>query len=230
MTTQRTSNTRTSREITTTRRSTGLASLRWSAVALLVALSAIVPATGSAQAHARYERSVPVDGAVVTESPARVDVWFSQEMARREGLPTMVVVNESGDTIADQAVLDDDDRTHMYIEMPPELPDGRYTVIWHNLSDVDGDEAQGAFHFVIDRAATPTPAGPTFIDSIVGGSITPIAIEPQPTETPTPSPAAAPASRGGGNGVPIWALVLGIVSGTAVGGGIGLALGRRPGG
>jgi methionine-rich copper-binding protein CopC len=206
------------------------ASLRWSAAALLLAFATFALFTGSAEAHARYERSVPRDGAVVTESPGRVDVWFTQELARRGGLPTMVVVNESGDTIADEAVLDDDDRTHMYVELPPDLPDGRYTVIWHNLSDSDGDEARGAFHFFIDRAATPTPAEPTFTDTIVEGPVTPIVTEPQPTETPTPSPTVAPATGEGGNGVPVWVLVLGIVSATVLGGGVGLALGRRPGG
>lgn len=193
---------------------------------LAVALAGLVLSTGSAGAHANYERSEPADGATVAESPGRVDVWTSQEMSRSEGLPTMIVVNESGDVVSEEdAVLDDADRTHMYVELPPSLPDKRYTVIWHTLSDEDGEEAQGAFHFYVGAATdgvdtpapvdTPEPTAPPAATSV-------------PTESP--EPAATPAAAGGdddGGDVPLWALALGIVGGAVVGAVFGVVMGLR---
>lgn len=195
-------------------------------VALLLAGLALPAAP--AHAHARYERSEPADGAVLDQSPPRVDAWFSQEMRRSGGLPTMVVASESGDVIADDAVLDNADRTHMYVELPPALPDGRYTVIWHNLSDEDGDEAQGAFHFFVGEPATEGSPTTTAAPS------PPATAGPEPTATSPPErplPTAVPAPLGeggdGGDGVPVWALIAGIIGGAAAGAGGGLALGAR---
>lgn len=167
-----------------------------------------------ASAHSGYERSEPGDGAVVAESPARVDVYFGQEMARSGGLPTMIVVNNSGDQVDLGATLDDNDRKHLYAGLAPSLPDGRYTVIWHTLSDEDAEEAQGAFHFYIG-------AGPS------GDSPAPAATVAQ---TPPPAPGSATpaaASTGDGGGIPAWALVLGIFAGALVGGAGGVFAGRR---
>ncbi|MEX0799840.1 MAG: copper resistance protein CopC [Dehalococcoidia bacterium] len=190
---------------------------------LAVALAGLVLSTGSAGAHANYERSEPGDGATVAESPERVDMWTSQEMSRSQGLPTMIVVNEAGDVVSEgDAVLDDADRTHMHVELPPSLPDKRYSVIWHTLSDEDGEEAQGAFHFFVGAAAD-------------GGSPTPALTEEPtapPDETPvataSPQPTATPAGDDGDGGdVPLWALALGIVGGVVVGAVFGVVIGLR---
>lgn len=193
----------------------------------LVAMAAagLLLSSGSASAHANYERSEPADGAVLAESPDRVDMWTTQEMRRSEGLPVLTVVNESGDVLnEDGSTLDDADRTHVYAELPPALPDGRYTVIWHSLSDEDGEEAQGAFHYYVGE-------GPA------GGAATPAPDETaEPTapaaETPTTEPAATPTlepsadADDGGDGLPVWALALGIIGGGVVGGGGGFLLAR----
>ena len=116
----------------------------------------------SASAHANYESSTPADGEVVPEGPERVDVFYSQEVARSGGLPILFVANQSGDVIADEAVLDDEDRTHISIELPPALPDGRYTVIWHTLSDEDARGGAGRVPLLYrERARRRTPEGGT---------------------------------------------------------------------
>jgi hypothetical protein len=151
----------------------------------------------------------------VAEGPAQVDVFFGQEMARSGGLPSLVVVNNSGDQVDLGAELDDADRTHIFAPLAPALPDGRYTVIWHTLSDEDGEEAQGAFHFFIGDAGT-------------SGTTT-----PQPTlpDNETPEATAAPGQPAtdddGDDGVPVLASVAGVVVALAAGTGIGLALRRR---
>lgn len=132
------------------------------------------------QAHADYERSEPGDGASVASSPPRVDVWFGQEIRRSGGLPTLTVVNKSGDTVSRNSVLDDRDRTHMSAELGSSLAPGRYTVIWRTLSDGDGEEAEGAFHFYVgvesplepSVAASQSTAAPSI--ATVPSTITPI--------------------------------------------------------
>lgn len=191
------------------------AAIAWLLLASLCGLLAgLVSGTSPASAHARYDHSDPADGATLASSPQRVNVWFAQDVRRAGGLPTLIVVNESGDTVSLNAVLDDNDRTHMYADMPPALPPGRYTVIWHTLSDDDGEEAQGAFHFYVGVSGSPTPA------------TTPTAAATTPTATTTATP-ATPTSGGGDSGVPVWGLVLGVVGGIVLGAGAATAAGRR---
>jgi methionine-rich copper-binding protein CopC len=195
-------------------------------VALLVCLSgggAWLASAPAAQAHANYERSQPRDDETLAEPPERVDVWFTQEIRRSEGLPTLIVVNESGDEVQADAVLDDDDRTHMYAELPPALPPGRYTVIWHTFSDEDGEKAQGAFHYFVGE-------GPSIDDTVIPLESPAATEEPTAGPTPTPEPTAASAdddSEGGNDGVAVWLFVVGIVGGAVVGAGGGMLLGRR---
>ena len=191
---------------------TARAFARASLFGLVVAAAAL--AVASVEAHAYYERSEPADGAVLAESPLRVEVWFSQEMRRSGGLPTLEVVNFAGDVLSEPAVLDDDDRTHVSAALPPSLPNGRYTVIWHNLSDEDNDEARGAFHFYVGE-------GPDTASEIAP---TPSA-GPPPAPTPAPPPAAMD-----DDGWPVWLLALvWAVAGGVVGAAATLAVRRRAG-
>ncbi|HZP26598.1 MAG TPA: copper resistance CopC family protein [Dehalococcoidia bacterium] len=186
------------------------------AIAFVALLAGLVLAAGPAAAHARYDHSDPADGASLASSPARVNVWFAQDVRRAGGLPTLIVVNETGDTVNLNAVLDDRDRTHMYADMPPALPSGRYTVIWHTLSDEDGEEAQGAFHFYIGVTAPSTPSVPTSTGTAR-------------LATPNPTPTPSQNSGGGGSNknVPLWGLALGIVGGAIGGAGLATVVGRR---
>lgn len=186
-----------------------------SAIILALLLAALLTGGGQrAFAHAGYQDSTPADGETVSESPERVDVFFGQEIARQGGLPTMTVVNVFGDTIADEPVLDDTDRKHMYVDLPAALGTGRYTVIWHTLSDEDGEEAQGAFHFFVGEASGETTSATT----------TPAAA------TVSPPPTVIDVGAGdGGNDVPLWALIGGVAASLAAGLGVGVALAaRRP--
>ena len=186
------------------------AALAATAIALLALLALHAPGVS---AHARYDHSTPADGEVVATAPTKVDVFFGEEVQRANGLPTLVVVDDTGDVVDKGAVLDDNDRTHMSAELNDSLENGRYTVIWHTVSADDGEEAQGAFHFYIGAAPTPVPS-----DSAASG-------------TATASPAAStPATKNDdGDDIPIWGLIVGIIGGVVVGGGGGLLLGRRSG-
>lgn len=193
----------------------------WAAAILLAAAAALLTVL-AASAHAKYERSEPADGAVLAQPPSRVDVYFSQEMTRSGGLPSLVVVNDVGDRVDLGAKLDDNDRKHIYADLAPALPPGRYTVIWHTLSDEDAEEAQGAFHFYVGPG--PSGAPPAAPVATTAPAATPAAA----TLAATAGPAAAEA--GGDSSLPIWALVAGIAGGLLAGGAGGYGLARRSGG
>ncbi len=194
----------------------------WAAAILLAAGATLLTVLG-ASAHAKYERSEPADGAVLAESPPRVDVYFSQEMTRSGGLPSLVVVNDVGDRVDLGAKLDDNDRKHIYAELAPALPPGRYTVIWHTLSDEDAEEAQGAFHFYVGTG--PSGASPATPAATTAPPATVAAATPAGTAAPAPAP-----DEGGDDGIPIWALIMGVFGGLLVGGAGGYGFARRSGG
>ncbi len=193
------------------------------AAALILPLAAafvvllLMPAV-RASAHADYDHSTPADGAVLTSSPATLDVYFKENAAASGGgLPLLIVLNDTGDPVdtgtfaAPSGKLDDNDRTHMSDTLQANLPEGRYTVIWHTISADDGAEAEGAFHFYIGGAVTPVPTA-------APGSPTPVPSIPAVTPAP---------SSGSSSDIPIWGLMVGIVGGVVVGGGGGLLFGRR---
>ena len=198
----------------TTRSSAHLSAVSASAIVLALLAALFMGGGQRAFAHAGYEESTPADGETVTESPARVDVFFGQEIARQGGLPTMIVVNAFGDLIADEPVLDDTDRKHIYVDLPAALGTGRYTVIWHTLSDEDGEEARGAFHFFVGEAPAGTASATT----------KPVAA------TASPPPTVIDAGGGDdGNNVPLWALIGAVAASLVAGLGVGVALAaRRP--
>jgi methionine-rich copper-binding protein CopC len=194
-----------------------IASLIALPAALLLIWSTVV------MGHARYERSEPADGAVMPQSPPRVDVYFTQEVRRSGGLPTLLVVNDTGDAIQTQVVLDDANRTHMYALLAPSLPPGRYTVIWHTLSDEDGEEARGAFHFFVGGGPTTgqTPSPPaTGLPSSPSASAIPSGSVP-------PIVGAAEHDAGASSGTVVALVVGSAFGGLVVGGGTAWALARR---
>jgi methionine-rich copper-binding protein CopC len=186
-----------------------------SAAALFLPLAAglavllLMPAV-RVSAHADYDHSTPADGSVVATAPAKIDVFFKEDNARESGLPILVVVSDTGDAVDVGSVLDDDDRKHISDQLNPNLPAGRYTVIWHTKSADDGEEAQGAFHFYIGGAVTPVPTA--------ARSATPVSSIP----AVTPAPSSSSSSD-----IPVWGLIAGIIGGVVVGGGGGLLFGRR---
>jgi methionine-rich copper-binding protein CopC len=187
--------------------------------ALLLAAGVFLGGGRQAFAHADLESSNPEAGAVLTESPPEIEMIFGQQLARQGELPSVIVVNEAGDILADEPVVDDNDRTRLTIQLPPALGDGEYTVIWHSLSDDDGEEAQGAWHFYIGEGPTPRPSG----DATPPGDVT-----PTPAGTVVTAPPAGSASDGGDD-VPLWALIGGLAVALVVGTSAGVTLATRRG-
>jgi copper resistance protein C len=117
---------------------------------------------GIAYAHAAYVRSSPGAEAIITTPPARVDIWFAQELFRRQGENTIRVTAPDGTEVSvGDTTIDDDDRKHVWVNLKPNLAAGVYAVAWKNVSLEDGHPSQGSFRFTIDpqAAATSTPMG-----------------------------------------------------------------------
>ncbi len=136
-------------------------------------------------AHADYDHSVPAAGEVVLLAPQQVQVWFTQELFRREGQNSLEVYGPDEQRVdLDDFAIDDDDRKLMTVSLPPDLANGVYTVLWRSLSADDGDDANGEFQFTIqsDEPTAEAPATET-------PESTTEAAQPSPTNTAQPEQA-----------------------------------------
>jgi methionine-rich copper-binding protein CopC len=149
---------------------------------------------GPAQAHARYLRSEPGADAIVATPPARVDIWFTQELFRRQGENSIRVIGPGGDEVqVGETQFDEDDRKHIWVNLQSGLEAGVYQVEWRNLSVEDGHSEEGSFSFTLDpqAEATSTPMGeePPVEAATQTPPASPSATEgAQETDTPLPEP------------------------------------------
>ena len=149
----------------------GIVNLLWLA---LLQTTIHYPLVTVVLAHADYDRSVPAAAEVVLQAPQQVQVWFTQELFRREGQNSLEVYGPDKQRVdLDDFAIDDDDRKLMTVSLPPDLANGVYTVRWRSLSAGDGDDADGEFQFTIQADE-------------------PAAEAVQPTDTAQAAPTAAP--------------------------------------
>ena len=173
--------------------------------AFLLALAAASLGVGAARAHADYARSEPGAGAILSVPPAQVEIWFTQDMFRREGENWIRVTGPGGEDVhVGEAKIDDDDRRHMTVALQPDLRPGAYTVAWRTLSAEDGDDHEGSFSFTLAPQAqvTSTPmlstaAAPTAtrVEATAPASVPTQAATGVTTSAP---PSATPAGQEGG--------------------------------
>ncbi|MDE0630400.1 MAG: copper resistance protein CopC [Caldilineaceae bacterium] len=160
----------------------GIAKLLW--VALLLA-AIHYPLSAAVHAHAGHDRSVPSAGEVVSQAPQQVQVWFTQELFRREGQNALEVYGPDDQRVdQDDAAIDDDDRKLMSVSLQSDLPNGVYTVRWRTLSADDGDEADGEFQFTIQADEPAAETSPTTVPT-TAATPAPVKAQPPPTHTET---------------------------------------------
>lgn len=184
-------------------------------LALVVLVVAITAAPSSVLAHAEPESSTPPIGGTVEESPAEVEVVFTQEVVRQGNESALLVVDELGnDVTSGPSEVDDADRTIIRVPLQPDLPDGVYSVLWNTVSASDGDDAAGSFNFTV---AGPAPTETETPPEVDGGTPTeeetpPTEVEATATEEETPSPTAEVAGEDDDDGgIPTWAIALAVV-------------------
>lgn len=174
------------------------------AIAALVALATVLLSVSTAEAHARYESSIPDRGEVLETSPDRVEITFTQNIQRiTDGFDLSVSDSDGTSVTAGEPEIPTSDRSKLTVALQPDLVPGRYVVEWLNTSDEDGHEGTGAYAFYVGVEPTADQlAEDEELAQIEGdASPTPDGGEPTTTGTSTespvdPSPAATPSGNG----------------------------------
>jgi methionine-rich copper-binding protein CopC len=163
----------------------------------LLAILLCLSLAQSVFSHARYIRSQPGEGAIVATAPDRVEIWFSQELFRRQDENWIRVLGPDGAAVhSGEAQIDDDDRTYMWVDLQEGLAAGEFRVTWRNLSAEDGDNDEGTFTFTIDPQAEVTS---TPMQAVT--ATPPPTAEPQVTSAASPTLAVqTPDAESAGNG------------------------------
>ncbi|MBM3925220.1 MAG: c-type cytochrome [SAR202 cluster bacterium] len=123
--------------------------------ALLLGLAALfsLPSAAPASAHANLIQSGPAPDSVLDSTPAGITLRFSEPIA--PSFSSIEVLNAAGQRVDQRALrFDANDLTLMALDLPV-LPNGTYTVVWRNLSTVDGHSVRGSFAFSIGEPLTP---------------------------------------------------------------------------
>jgi methionine-rich copper-binding protein CopC len=197
---------------------------------LTVALIAVMLAASATavSAHARRKSSTPEAGEVLAASPASVAIVFTQEVQKISGTYGIDVNDEAGTNVtAGDAVIDDADRTKMSVALQPDLPPGRYVVMFRNVSDADGDEFEAGFAFYV--AVEPTeeqlaedallePPEVSATQTFEAGQTPDGTPAPSPGPDATPVPAPEDDDDGGSNtAVVVIIVVVAATAGVALG-------------
>lgn len=122
------------------------------AVSALIAFAGPIPET--AEAHANQINSSPAPESELENSPDRVIVWFSEPI--EESFSAVTVLNSAAERVdLDDSARDPSAATAISVGLPP-LENGTYTVVWKNLSAVDGHKVIGSYVFAVGE---PLSAG-----------------------------------------------------------------------
>jgi methionine-rich copper-binding protein CopC len=112
----------------------------------LAFLAGTLLSSAGALAHAFLDHAVPLVGSTVRGSPSEVTVWFTQEL--EPAFSSLRVVDQNGAQVDKRNfAVDPGDRTIMKVSLP-NLPPGKYKVLWHALS-VDTHTTDGTFSFEV---------------------------------------------------------------------------------
>ncbi|MGA9778212.1 MAG: copper homeostasis periplasmic binding protein CopC [Limisphaerales bacterium] len=99
-----------------------------------------------AWAHAFLDHADPKVGSTVTNSPAEVKIWFTQEL--EPAFSSIQVADAQGKEVDKKDThLDSKDKSLLVVSLP-QLAAGTYMVTWHVVS-VDTHRTQGHFEFTV---------------------------------------------------------------------------------
>ena len=116
------------------------------AVTLLACIAALMDAH-SASAHANLAESSPKPSEELEVPPERVIIWFTEPI--ETAFSSITVLDATGaDVAAGDTEIDSTEPTAMWIALAP-LENGTYTVVWRNVSSVDGHRVTGSFLFAV---------------------------------------------------------------------------------
>lgn len=99
------------------------------------------------QAHGNQIDSSPPADSEIEDSPDRVIVWFSEPI--EETFSEVTVLNSAGEQVdLGNSEREPSEPSAISVGLPL-LDDGTYTVVWKNLSSVDGHKVIGSYVFAI---------------------------------------------------------------------------------
>ena len=207
-------------------------------LAALAALSAVALTS----AHSRPVLFDPPPGAVLESSPEQVQAWFTAELRRDPNWNFLQVSNAEGKRVDTGEAELSEDRLSMTATLQPDLPGGRYIVTWRSFDDGDNAIFGDCYAFFVGQAAADKSVAEGLrLDG--GGDCQRIdvsAAEGTPVAGGTPEDGATGGHEDASNeddegaageedsddssdGVPVWALALGVLGGLVVGG-VGMKL------
>ena len=138
-----------------------IALLRWiigaGALCLFVFIAAFAIGLDRAQAHGVQVDSDPPPDAQLDETPQRISVTFNEPI--EPSVSTIQLWDQAGQPLELGPTEFFDDPKQMAVSLPEELPPGFYTVIWRNLSTIDGHTWSGSFPFTILGPGGVAPTG-----------------------------------------------------------------------
>ncbi|CAA9548263.1 MAG: hypothetical protein AVDCRST_MAG49-1544 [uncultured Thermomicrobiales bacterium] len=105
-------------------------------------------------AHAALRASDPPANAVLPAAPRTIALRFTEPLERAAS--GIHLLDRTGERVAGTSVQFPGDPYLMEIALPGGLPNGTYTVAWHNLSAADGHTQEGYFTFTVGDAADVT--------------------------------------------------------------------------
>src|SRR5262245_62426070 len=113
---------------------------------LALTMAALALAPSPAASHAALLRSSPAARMAVSQSPPRVELWFSERL--EPAYSSLSVWNESGARVDGQDVMVGPEDSHrLSVSLAP-LPTGTYVVRYRVLS-VDGHVLEASFTFTV---------------------------------------------------------------------------------
>lgn len=144
--------------------------LRWAAGAaavIVVALAAAMPA--GADAHAVLEESVPTRGAVLEQTPERVEFRFNEPVETSFG--AVRVFDSTGAEVQQEETEPSPDGREVGATLPATLEPGFYTAVYHVVS-ADSHPVSGGITFSLDPTGegVPVAAGGQTISELLASS------------------------------------------------------------
>ena len=140
-------------------------SYRWAAIGaasgLLLAALILMVGTGHGEAHAVQVASVPAANAQLARSPERIAITFSEPV---EPSVTSVLLWDGTPKQIPLANVTFADSKNVDAVVSEALPMGVYTVVWRNLSTVDGHTWSGSFPFTVLGPNGEVPSGGAAVD------------------------------------------------------------------
>lgn len=121
--------------------------LKFVAAFALLACSATVFLEQPASAHANLLEASPNPDEKLDAAPERVIIWFTEPI--EPAFSNILVLDPGGaDVTANETEFDPTEPTTMWVPLAP-LDNGTYTVVWRNVSTVDGHKVAGSFLFAV---------------------------------------------------------------------------------